>query len=55
MYAYILRDRYACVILLAALWCNMSPVLQAQGHSGAGDSTGLEGFAHMGLIDDLLA
>lgn len=30
-------------------------VVQTHGQSGAADSTGLEGFAHMGLIDDLLA
>ena len=30
-------------------------VAQTHGQSGVADSTGLEGFAHMGLIDDLLA
>lgn len=29
--------------------------LQTQGQGGAGSSQGLEDFAHMGLIDDLLA
>ena len=29
--------------------------LQSQGHGPMADSSGLEGFAHMGLINDLLA
>ena len=43
------------VLLVLGLLLTHCCGLQSQGHGPMADSSGLEGFAHMGLINDLLA